>query len=355
MKIVVYIGNCWQRWDPDSVKLHGSGGSEIAVINMCRLLHLQGNEVTVYGMPVKESVYDGVTYLDHSKYKNLECDLLLSSRNPWAVDAHFNIKFKKSILWMHDAHMGTHFSPERLEKFDKVFALSNWHANLLKQMYPFLPPEKIIITSNGIDTSLYNKHIPKKYYKLIYSSSPNRGLDVLLNIWQDMIKIIPFMELHVYYGFDILKLTLQNNPEELKKISNLENLCKTTTNVFLHGRVCPEELADAQLSSGIWAYPTSFYETSCITAMEAQAAGLDIITTPIGALPETIGNNGTFVNGDSNSRKYQNEFKEKLFQAILKPNQKEKLLIKKYAKDNFDWQHVANKWSTIINDLFIGS
>ena len=60
-----------------------------------------------------------------------------------------------------------------------------------------------------------------------------------------------------------------------------------TPGIVLHGRVNQAELAEAMLSASVWFYPTWFSETSCITAMEAQAAGLICVCPPIAALAET--------------------------------------------------------------------
>ena len=61
----------------------------------------------------------------------------------------------------------------------------------------------------------------------------------------------------------------------------------TTPGVVFHGRAGQEEVARSYLQSQLWLYPTDFEETSCITAMEAQAAGCHIVATRCGALPET--------------------------------------------------------------------
>src|SRR6185369_7057219 len=65
-------------------------------------------------------------------------------------------------------------------------------------------------------------------------------------------------------------------------------LIRTTPGVVMHGRVNQRELAEAMLGAGVWFYPTWFSETSCITAMEAQAAGLRCVCPRIAALAETV-------------------------------------------------------------------
>jgi len=54
------------------------------------------------------------------------------------------------------------------------------------------------------------------------------------------------------------------------------------------GRVNWERLAELMCTSGVWFYPTRFDEISCMSAMEAQAAGLRIVATDRAALGETV-------------------------------------------------------------------
>lgn len=63
---------------------------------------------------------------------------------------------------------------------------------------------------------------------------------------------------------------------------------KSTPGIVMHGRVNQRELAEAMLGASVWFYPTWFSETSCITAMEAQAAGLVPVCPTTAALHETV-------------------------------------------------------------------
>lgn len=49
-----------------------------------------------------------------------------------------------------------------------------------------------------------------------------------------------------------------------------------------------EEVARAYMTSDLWLYPTQFPETSCISAMKAQAAGALPVVSQAGALTEIV-------------------------------------------------------------------
>jgi len=98
--------------------------------------------------------------------------------------------------------------------------------------------------------------------KLIYSSSPDRGLIYLLKMWPEIIKAVPDALLDVYYGFDVFDAIHKGNPGRMKWKSMIIDMMKQP-GITYHGRVGHKELEQAMMGAGILSYPTDFTEISC--------------------------------------------------------------------------------------------
>jgi glycosyltransferase involved in cell wall biosynthesis len=70
---------------------------------------------------------------------------------------------------------------------------------------------------------------------------------------------------------------------------DLYDRCRSTEGVEYHGSVPQAQLAQQLAGVSILAYPNTYNETSCIAVMEALAAGLLVVTSDLGGLPETCG------------------------------------------------------------------
>jgi glycosyltransferase involved in cell wall biosynthesis len=366
-KIYFWAGNSLEVWTPDNLDKQGIGGSETALVHMARELAALGHEVTVFSnCPDQEGTYDDVMYVhfEHLTQDALfngipvECDIFISSRRVHL----FPIKAAKKILWMHDTDVGppTQDICQKLLQFDHILALTQWHkANLLIN-YPFLDPGRISVTTNGIDLSRYHEPPVKIGNRLIYSSSPDRGLSLLLELFPAIKEQVPDVELHVYYGFDNYEAIIERNGHDSqlqeyarREIAMIREAMANTRGVIYHGRVGQRELAKAQLASKVAPYPTHFKETSCITMMENQAAGCTPVTTELAALPETI-HHGFLLKPPNTAEAYKDAFVKRVVWCLT--HEKERAGMagrgRVEAFKLHSWKRVAEEWDDMFAHMF---
>lgn len=348
--IVFYIGNGIEPWTPESMKRTGMGGSEIAACEMARLLAGLGNRVRVYGDCLDgEGVYDFVEYYHHTKFHDLSCDVLIVSRQASALEPDLHVNAKLKLLWTHDIYASGATNRLLLEA-DRVLALSQWHKDLMVNHHN-LHPSHIIVTRNGINTHRFEKTVERNQFKCINSSSPDRSLPVLLDCWADIKASVPQAELHLFYGFKNWEYGAQFHPGQPELIERLKKQIAEMAplGVVFHDRVNQEDLANEFLSAGAWIFPTWFTETSCIGAMEAQAAGLQIVTSNLAALKETVGDRGVLLDGEWTSPEYKEAFIAAVVAAMKEP--RDRLPLMQYAKNNMSWETLAVEWQEMFDEL----
>jgi glycosyltransferase involved in cell wall biosynthesis len=339
--IIVFTGPALERWTPATVAQTGIGGSETMALELSKRWAADGHRVRLYGdCAGQEGFYDGVEYLDSPRFPGASCDVLVASRRPDAVDDGV-CDAKLRFVWVHDVHLGDKVTHARALRTDRYLALSQWHKGYLLTMYPQIHSDQIIVTRNGIDLKRFEAAPKRDPHKAIYASSPDRGLLSLLQMWPHIREKVSDATLHCFYGFENWKRCggqamahPSNTPAEIKRLlAKLE-----TSGVYFHGRVSQERLAIEMLSAGVWLYPTWFHETSCISAMEAQAAGLWLVTSPIAALNETAWPFARMINGDWLSKGYQEDFIKGAIGAMESPAHH------KNTGDRFNLDSLAKDW-----------
>lgn len=173
-------------------------------------------------------------------------------------------------------------NPELIEKIDHFVYISNWQAEKFRQIFgiPGFKTEVIKNACIGVETRATGS---REKVKLCYVSTPWRGLDVLLDAWE-LLKP-DNCELHVFSSCKIYGEDFANRSENLYQ--PLYDKCLELPGVVYRGSIPNEDLRRELPSFDILAYPNTFEETSCIAVIEALSAGLRVVCSNLGALPET--------------------------------------------------------------------
>ena len=305
-RITFYCGPSLEDWNGDTPKTKGIGGSETAVVEVAARLAKEGWNPIVYNSTGNaEGEYDGVTYAYWERFRaQSPSDVFVAWRNPHMIDEQPVAKEK--WLWMHDLHSGDRLTPERGAQYDKVLGVSQWHRDHMKALYPFL--DNLDYVENGVDLSRFDQKVTREPWRFIYASSPDRGLGALLKFWPMIHQMESAAELHIFYGWEsFLAQATQGSPGLLRQYEWIQELGKHP-GVVWRGRVSQGELAKEMLAASVWAHPTSFLETFCITAVEAMAAGLMIVSSHTGNIPNIVGDAGITISGNSGSIAYGRQF-----------------------------------------------
>ena len=270
MRFILWSPIHFEKWNWQNSVEQGIGGSETSHVEMAWRLAKRSHEVITYG-PLPEGSPNEWRGTKWYKLEDTDFDLAgiwVIYRMPEAA-GRFRPKRADQKLWLMMQDWTYPWKKEDVETFDKILVLSDAHKNWLLQQEPWLEG-KVWVTSNGLKPDLIeeveNEGLPvRNPRRIMYASSPDRGLEPLLRIFKRVREIVPDAELHTYYGFNnIDKLIKQGsmvNQFAVQK-NTITELAQETPGVIMHGRVSQKELYKEWLTAGIWCYPSEFWETS---------------------------------------------------------------------------------------------
>lgn len=359
MDFYLYSPICFEKWDFRSSVKTGIGGSETSHVEMAWRLAKRGHKVVTYTDIPDDCPEDwrGTKWYSLEKATFKEPGIWIIYRDPSTIDKFPPIKERKDqTVWllMQDWDY-PNWSKKRLENADSIIAMCKWHARHTVERYSIIK-EKIWLNSNGLKVDLIEKTEKKNIFrnpkKIIYASSPDRGLKPALISFKKAREYIGDLELHIFYGFNNIDKLIVKNPKSyfvsLKK--ELLKLMKQE-GVYFHGRVTQDELYEQWFSSGIWIYETNFPETSCISCMEAQAMGAIPIFSPVWAQGENI-KYGIAIPGHPDDSLTHARFASEVVRLAMNPKLQETIRAEMmpWARQRYDWEKMVDLWEAKVSN-----
>ncbi len=350
-------GNTWKK--------QSLGGSETAAAMMCRHLAARGHEVRLYCNCPMPGIYDGVRYQDVGAFQaemmGDEPDILVMSRSFHHLFGEW-LTPKFACIWNHDI-----LFPNIVKVMDAVWPItdrmifnSEFHKGQVDQTLELvghspMPDGMPWVSRNGVDMATVEKAckgVERDPRRMIYTSRPDRGLDVLCSVWPKLKQEYPELQLHLaWYSHpeadkgqlaDMLR-AVDAEVASLPDVHRLPPLKK----VDLY-----RELA----ASNLLLYPSIFWETSCIAAIEAMACGVVPISSRYCALKETIldRKTGVLVPKNPRSPEYQSQYVFEVGELLRDPGRLESYREEgiDWARGRFDYRLIAAEWEAMFYDLF---
>ena len=260
---------------------------------------------------------------------------------------------KINILWQKMAPDQPHFQEffkdkKQIAQYDFFVFNSHWNYEQFRKKFS-IPHEKCTVIKNGIpDIKKRNVSDKKDKIKLIYHPTPWRGLSVLLGAMQ-LVKNSN-IELDVYsstkvYGTDFEK---QND----NQYQALYDQAKILPNVNYIGYKSNEYILDNLHTYDAFVYPNIWEETFCISALEALACGLYVVTTDNGALYETCSEFPVYIPMDTNLNNLAIQFAaviDSLPNQLNNPGCHNHLKFQQNFYNHFyNWKNIAGQWTNFL-------
>jgi glycosyltransferase involved in cell wall biosynthesis len=250
---------------------------------------------------------------------------------------------KGFIVWLHNTLsqfnqevMFMFKNPIFLERLKYIVVPSEAHKQEVNREAQ-IPLDKIYVIPNAIypvDSDLERFKGPKQI-KLINTSAFDRSAPLLLDTIDSL--------------SDDIRVDIFNDfyPELF------ENLPPLDSRVFFYGRTPKKTVLDAVSKAHIFAYPSIFFETFCLSLAEAMSAGLLPIYPDYGSLKEISGGRGIMYQAPTDLVEHIGLFKEKLQEGIELINSgnwdpTEQI---EYINNKFSWDVITQHWIELDNKL----
>lgn len=277
MKIGIVMNYVQGGWSP--LVPEGWGGGEEQVVGVARALARRGHDITVFYNNPQEVVDEGVTYkfptADLLAKGAYQCDIGIYWKSPEEANAQFGTR---RFLWT---------DQERAfngDIFERIVVPSPYLHRMLGSLLPRCA-DRISVVPNGFDPTEVSDQwgIARDPKLILHASSPDRGLEQMLDAWELIAPDEPEARLVVAYGWELFD-KYGGDPRYKQRIqARLAMLPRVAMRRFTR-----EEMSQFYHTAGIWAYHCTGGEQFCITAIRAQLAGCVPVVKPWGALADTV-------------------------------------------------------------------
>jgi glycosyltransferase involved in cell wall biosynthesis len=262
---------------------------------------------------------------------------------------------KKAILWLHDLPgdpESQHLKDANLRKrFAKIVAVSDWQMQMYNT-YLGVPYSECVVIKNAIDPIKFEKKQIERIdkVKIIYHTTPHRGLEILVPVFEKLCERFANIELDVYSSFSIYGWEQRDEPYK-----EIFERCKSHPNINYHDAVPNEQIREALKQSHIFAYPSIWPETSCLAAIEAMSAKNIVVCPNYAALPETCAGYANMYQWSEDANEHANRFYNVMVSTIseiLENSHQSRLIFQKHYYDNvYNWNNRAIQWRALLESL----
>ena len=260
-----------------------------------------------------------------------------SDTRPRVVWLHHNVD-QTWVQWCKD--------PALVGMVDRFVFVSYWQRERFLNVFS-LPPERCVVLRHALDVS----ETPRRWEagpvsRCAYTSTPFRGLSVLLDAWERLEPDQRRAQRLAVGGALWNRTTGRYQP--------LYARAEAMAGVIYHGIVPNAELRATLQTMHFLTYPCTFEETACLAVIEAMAAGCRVIVPSLGALPETTGGYARVYPSQRDDAAHARVLADVLAEELASPwggDQGLSAAQQAYCAAVYDWGHRTLEWERFIDAL----
>lgn len=267
---------------------------------------------------------------------------------------------KPLVLWNHHAifQPAIQHLKERSEQqaWDGIAFVSGAQRLPYEELFD-LPAASTVIMHNGVSPAFLttkDRSVPQWFEtgarpQLFYTSTPYRGLDVLLKAFPTIRKATGAW-LRIFSSMKVYRQAEGHFQELYDQALDMEG-------VSYVGSVGQRKLALALRGTAALAHPSTFPECHSIAAIEAMAVGAAVYTTDLGGQRETTGGLARMIRPDTDKARLAKDFAELVIAALEEArSDPDRALAQRQERVRYVWQHYrweerAKDWAAWLAEI----
>jgi len=236
------------------------------------------------------------------------------------------------------------------KNFDMLVFNSSWQQTAFQRAFN-IPYWKCITLCNAIEPfEIQDKPKPSEQVNIIYHTTPHRGLELLVPVFERLAEDDKNITLDVYSSFN-----MYGWGERDAQYKTLFDRCINHSQINYHGYQKNEVIREALMKAHIYAYPSIWEESSCISLMEAMSARVLCVHSNLGALWDTGGGLTRMYQFDEDANVHANRFAlilKDAIESVRSQNIETELnFVKSYADIRFNWNRREVEWINLMESL----
>lgn len=261
---------------------------------------------------------------------------------------------KLRIFWAHDMPddpESAHLASGGWRKYHRLVFVSHWQMQAYIQKFE-IPWSRCQVLLNAVVPLVPNPERDNTTIRLIYHSTPHRGLNILAPVFDKLCETHQDIHLDVFSSFN-----LYGWKESDKNFKEVFAALEKNPQVTNHGTVSNDVIRAFLENAHVFAYPSTWQETSCLCLIESMSAGLLCVHPTLGALPETAANWTMQYQWDETPNKHAGIFYQSLDTAInlmrenLSKTQGQLSSQRAYTNVFYSWDLRKMQWEAFLSSL----